>query len=75
MPQVIAPDPGVLEAILASKFYGDPSLELYVVGITGTKGKTTTSLHGSSSLQELGLGCGLVGTVEIVMEQKAEVLR
>jgi UDP-N-acetylmuramoyl-L-alanyl-D-glutamate--2,6-diaminopimelate ligase len=67
VPQVIAPDPGALEALLASKFYGDPSLELYVVGVTGTKGKTTTSYMIYHLLKELGLGCGLVGTVETIV--------
>ncbi|HEV7736528.1 MAG TPA: UDP-N-acetylmuramoyl-L-alanyl-D-glutamate--2,6-diaminopimelate ligase [Chlamydiales bacterium] len=67
VPQIIAPDPGALEALLASKFYGDPSQELYVVGITGTKGKTTTSYMVHHLLQELGFGCGLVGTVETIV--------
>ena len=29
--------------IISSRFYGEPSKELTVIGITGTKGKTTTS--------------------------------
>ena len=67
VPQIIAPNPGALEALLASKFYGDPSRELYVVGVTGTKGKTTTSYMVHHLLQELGLSCGLVGTVETIV--------
>lgn len=64
--QVIAPHPAALESILASRFYGDPTHELYVVGITGTKGKTTTTHMVHHLIQGLGNPCGLVGTVEII---------
>jgi UDP-N-acetylmuramoyl-L-alanyl-D-glutamate--2,6-diaminopimelate ligase len=51
-------------SVLASWFYGDPSHELQVVGITGTNGKTTTSYLIRAMLERAGLPCGLVGTVQ-----------
>lgn len=40
--QVISKDPQKLEALLSSIFYKTPSKRLFVTGVTGTKGKTTT---------------------------------
>ena len=48
----------------AAWWYGDPSRELGVVGITGTDGKTTTSFLAVAALEAAGLSTGLVGTVE-----------
>lgn len=67
VPQIIAPNPSRLEALLASRFYGDPSLELFVVGVTGTKGKTTTCYMVHHLLRELGTVSGLIGTVETIL--------
>jgi UDP-N-acetylmuramoyl-L-alanyl-D-glutamate--2,6-diaminopimelate ligase len=47
----------------AAWWYGDPSRELGVVGITGTDGKTSTSLLAVAGLAAAGLPTGLVGTV------------
>lgn len=44
--------------------YGEPSLRLAVLGITGTSGKTTTAYLVESGLRAAGLDSGLVGTVE-----------
>ena len=46
---------------------GDPSRELMVVGVTGTKGKTTTSYLVKHLLDGLGWKCGLMGTIETVV--------
>jgi UDP-N-acetylmuramoyl-L-alanyl-D-glutamate--2,6-diaminopimelate ligase len=48
----------------AAAFYGHPSRQLKVVGITGTNGKTTTSFLLESILQAAGERTGLFGTVE-----------
>jgi UDP-N-acetylmuramoyl-L-alanyl-D-glutamate--2,6-diaminopimelate ligase len=48
----------------ADTFYGHPSHELDVVGITGTNGKTTTAFLMAAILTEAGLRSGLLGTVE-----------
>jgi len=50
-------------AALASAFYGRPSEELHVVGITGTNGKTTTAFLVRSILEGAGAACGLIGTI------------
>jgi UDP-N-acetylmuramoyl-L-alanyl-D-glutamate--2,6-diaminopimelate ligase len=49
---------------LSSAFYGHPSKQLILVGVTGTNGKTTTAtlLHGLFS--KLGYKCGLLSTIE-----------
>lgn len=49
---------------LASNFYSNPSLDLFVVGITGTSGKTTTSFLVKHLLDHIHMPCGLIGTVE-----------
>lgn len=50
--------------LLASAFFGFPSRQLKLVGITGTNGKTTTAtlLHGLT--RKLGYPCGLISTIE-----------
>ncbi len=47
----------------AANFYGNPGRKLMITGITGTNGKTTTSLLINSALKALGLRTGLIGTI------------
>jgi len=54
-------------APLAARFYGDPSSELHVVGVTGTNGKTTTAYLVRALLEAIGEQCGLLGTVKAVV--------
>lgn len=49
---------------LACNFYNNPSRELKVVGVTGTKGKTTTTYMIKSILEHAGKKVGLIGTIE-----------
>ncbi len=49
-------------AKLACTFYGHPSRKIKVVGITGTKGKTTCALLLTSVLRANGIRCGYIGT-------------
>lgn len=51
-------------AKLAAAFYGRPSRELALAGITGTKGKTTTSYLLKSILEAAGHVTGLIGTID-----------
>jgi UDP-N-acetylmuramoyl-L-alanyl-D-glutamate--2,6-diaminopimelate ligase len=51
----------------AVRFYGDPTAELDVVGITGTNGKTTTAFLTREILERAGLQAGLLGTVKRVI--------
>jgi UDP-N-acetylmuramoyl-L-alanyl-D-glutamate--2,6-diaminopimelate ligase len=50
-------------AALAAVYFGHPSEDLLVVGITGTNGKTTTSYITAAIFDEAGVRCGRIGTV------------
>ena len=50
-------------ASAAAWWYGDPSHELTVVGITGTDGKTTTAYLAVAALEAAGLATGMIGTI------------
>jgi len=63
LPQLIVDRSPPALASAASWWYGDPSRELGVVGITGTDGKTTTSFLVVAALEAAGVSSGLVGTV------------
>ncbi|HEY8304133.1 MAG TPA: UDP-N-acetylmuramoyl-L-alanyl-D-glutamate--2,6-diaminopimelate ligase [Solirubrobacteraceae bacterium] len=52
---------------LAARFYGEPTAELRVVGVTGTNGKTTTAHLVRALLEAAGARCGLLGTVKSVV--------
>ena len=64
LPQLVVADARAALATAAAWWYGDPSGELRVLGITGTDGKTTTSFLALAALEAAGASCGLVGTVE-----------
>lgn len=51
-------------AALAIKFHDHPSRRLKLIGITGTKGKTTTSYLVKSIIEAAGFTTGLIGTIE-----------
>ncbi len=50
-------------ARLAAAFYGHPSRDLKVVGITGTNGKTTTAYLVAALFDAAGIPCGMLGTI------------
>ena len=64
-PQVICEDPGKYEALLASKIYKEPSKKLFTVGVTGSKGKTTTTYLCKHLLDAFEKKAGLLGTIEV----------
>ncbi len=49
-------------AELAATFYGYPAQRLKLIGLTGTKGKTTTALLVQSVLEKSGIPCGYIGS-------------
>ena len=54
-------------AYVAAASYGYPSRRLKTIGITGTKGKTTTTYLIKSILENAGLKVGLIGTIEVII--------
>ncbi len=65
--QVVVDDARAAMAPLAARFFGDPTDELRVVGVTGTNGKTTTAFLVREILERAGVSCGLLGTVKQVV--------
>jgi UDP-N-acetylmuramoyl-L-alanyl-D-glutamate--2,6-diaminopimelate ligase len=64
VPQLVVPSSRAAMAVVADEFFGRPTEELEVVGVTGTNGKTTTAFLLHSILAAAGLRPGLIGTVE-----------
>ena len=60
---VVAPNTRVALAKIACNFYNNPSSKFNLIGITGTKGKTTTTFMVKSILEKHGQKVGLIGTV------------
>jgi UDP-N-acetylmuramyl tripeptide synthase len=52
-------------APLSAQFFGHPSAQLDLIGVTGTNGKTSTTYLVESILGEAGRRVGLIGTVEM----------
>lgn len=53
-------------ALMSAAYFGYPAEEMKIIGITGTKGKTTTSYMVKSVLDAAGYPVGLIGTIEIL---------
>lgn len=62
VPQLLVSDDRTAMALIARAFFGFADLEMKLVGITGTKGKTTTSYLVKAILEHSGSRCGLIGT-------------
>src|SRR5918995_1033890 len=76
VPQVVVSDARAAMGPLAVRFWGDPTAELSVAGITGTNGKTTTAFLLRAILEGDGRATGLLGTVKrIVGGCEEEVVR
>ncbi len=57
-------------AELAAAWFGHPAEQLTTIGITGTKGKTTTTYMIREMLEHAGLKTGLIGTIEVIIGQE-----
>jgi UDP-N-acetylmuramoyl-L-alanyl-D-glutamate--2,6-diaminopimelate ligase len=65
VPQVLVRDARLSMALAADAFFGQPTRELEIAGVTGTNGKTTTAFLLYSILAAAGRRPGLLGTVEM----------
>ncbi len=54
-------------AELSAAWFGHPAEQLKTIGVTGTKGKTTTTYMVKSILESAGIKTGLIGTIEAVI--------
>lgn len=61
---IIVPDSSVALGLMGSRWYGDPSRRLTLVGVTGTNGKTTVATLLYEAAVDAGLEAGLLSTVE-----------
>ena len=64
MEVLVVADTALALGQLASRYYGDPSKQMRLVGVTGTNGKTTTVTLLHQLFTDLGYTVGLVSTVE-----------
>jgi UDP-N-acetylmuramoyl-L-alanyl-D-glutamate--2,6-diaminopimelate ligase len=56
-------------AVVAADYYGRPARKLHIIGITGTKGKTSTAYMVWHILREAGYRVGLIGTLGLQMDE------
>ena len=67
---IMLPDTRRGLAIASSNFYGDPTSKLKLIGVTGTKGKTTTTFMIKEILEKAGKKVGLIGTIATYINGK-----
>ena len=67
---VMAKDTRKALAIVSSNFYGNPSKKFKLIGVTGTKGKTTTTFMIKEILEKAGKKVGLIGTIATYINGK-----
>ena len=60
---VVAPDTRIALAKMSANFFGNPTRKLKTIGVTGTKGKTTTTYMIKEILEKAGHKVGLIGTI------------
>ena len=58
-------------ALMSAAYFGYPADKLKIIGITGTKGKTTTTYMVKSILEGVGHKVGLIGTIEAIIGDKS----
>ena len=67
---IVVPDARYAMAICACNFYDNPSKKIKLIGVTGTKGKTTTTYMMKEMFQKQGHKTGLIGTIAIYSGDK-----
>ena len=61
-------------AEMSAAYFGHPAEHLKTIGITGTKGKTTTTYMIKSILEHAGYRVGLIGTIETIIGETHQLL-
>ena len=67
---IFVPDSRQALAKISLNFYGDPSSQVRLIGITGTNGKTTTTYFLESIFKKAGYSVGVIGTINYRFGQK-----
>ncbi len=67
---VLVEDTRYALALISAAYFHYPAKKLKVIGITGTKGKTTTTFMIRSILEHAGIPTGLIGTIEVIIGDK-----
>ncbi len=67
---LMVPDTRIALAVCACNFYDNPSRKMKLIGVTGTKGKTTTTFMIKKILEKAGHKVGLIGTIAIYIGEK-----
>lgn len=62
---IMAPNTRLALSLCSCNFYDNPSKKMKIIGVTGTKGKTTTTFMIKNILEKQGKKVGLIGTIAI----------
>ena len=68
--EVVCADTRAALASVSAEFYGNPAKKLRIIGITGTKGKTTTSLMTAAILNGAGIPCAYIGSNGVMIKDR-----
>ncbi len=71
VPVICVPDTRKALAMMASLWYGNPSSELLLVGVTGTNGKTTIATLLHQMHQRMGYRAGLLSTIQVLIGEES----
>lgn len=71
MTVIRVPDTRYALALMSAAYFGYPADKMKIIGITGTKGKTTTTYMIRSILEGVGHKVGLIGTIEAIIGDEA----
>ena len=67
---ILVKDTRYAMAFISAAYFGYPAEQLKTIGITGTKGKTTTTYMVKSILENAGYKVGLIGTIEAIIGEE-----